>query len=40
MLRSAFEHLKWAAGALPGFEVVSINSSCCAMHASSSLQER
>ena len=40
ILRSAFEHLKRAVGALPGFEVVSIDSSCCAMRASSGLQER
>jgi hypothetical protein len=32
-LRSAHQHLLWATGALPGFEVVALSQACCAQHA-------
>jgi hypothetical protein len=31
-LRAGFQHLQWAAGALPGFEVVAFAQGCCARH--------
>lgn len=31
-LRTGFRHLQWAAGALPGFEVVAFGQGCCATH--------
>jgi hypothetical protein len=33
LLREGLEHLQFAAGALPGFEVVAFGQSCCAAHA-------
>jgi hypothetical protein len=32
LLREGLRHLHFAAGALPGFEVVAFNQSCCAAH--------
>jgi hypothetical protein len=32
-LREAHQHLLWATGALPGFEIVALSQSCCAQHA-------
>jgi len=32
-LRAAHQHLLWATGALPGFEIVALSQSCCAQHA-------
>ena len=32
-LRQAHQHLLWATGALPGFEVVALSQACCAQHA-------
>lgn len=31
-LRAGYRHLQWAAGALPGFEVVAFSQGCCAQH--------
>jgi hypothetical protein len=31
-LRAAHQHLLWATGALPGFEIVALSQSCCAQH--------
>lgn len=31
-LRAGFRELQWAAGALPGFEVVAFSQGCCARH--------
>jgi hypothetical protein len=33
-LRAAYQHLQWATGALPGFEVVALSQGCCSAHAS------
>ena len=33
-LRAAYQHLQWATGALPGFEVVALAQGCCSAHAS------
>jgi hypothetical protein len=32
-LRAAHQHLLWATGALPGFEIVALSQACCAQHA-------
>ncbi len=32
-LRAAYQHLQWATGALPGFEVVALSQGCCSAHA-------
>ena len=37
-LRSAADHLRFASGALPGFEMVDLTQSCCAAHAATTLQ--
>jgi hypothetical protein len=31
-LRAAHQHLVWATGALPGFEIVALSQACCAQH--------
>ena len=31
-LRIGYRHLQWAAGALPGFEIVAFGQGCCAAH--------
>jgi hypothetical protein len=32
-LQAAYRHLQWAAGALPGFEILSFDQACCAPQA-------
>jgi hypothetical protein len=32
-VQAAIDHLRYAAGALPGFELVALSQSCCAQHA-------
>jgi hypothetical protein len=32
-LKLGYRHLQWAAGALPGFEIVSFQQACCAGHS-------
>jgi hypothetical protein len=39
-LRAAHQHLLWAAGALPGFEIVALSQSCCAQHAAAKRPEQ
>jgi hypothetical protein len=39
-LRKAHQHLLWATGALPGFEIVALSQSCCAQHAAAKRPER
>jgi hypothetical protein len=39
-LRSAHQHLLWATGALPGFEIVALSQSCCAQHAGTKRSEQ
>jgi hypothetical protein len=39
-LRAAHQHLLWATGALPGFEIVALSQSCCAQHATAPRPER
>jgi len=38
-LRAGHQHLLWATGALPGFEIVALSQSCCAQHASAKQTE-
>lgn len=33
LLRCGWQELQWAAGALPGFEIVAFEQGCCAVHA-------
>ena len=39
-LRAAHQHLLWATGALPGFEIVALSQSCCAQHVAGKQLER
>ncbi|MDQ7251121.1 hypothetical protein [Dongia sedimenti] len=39
-LRAAHQHLLWATGALPGFEIVALSQSCCAQHAAKKRPEQ
>jgi len=39
-LRAAHQHLLWATGALPGFEIVALSQSCCAQHVAGNRPER
>jgi hypothetical protein len=36
-LSSAIDHLRWAGGALPGFEIVAFSQGCCAAHVPTKL---